>query len=527
MRLIIKGIYPAFVAFALLASCQKQAEPVVLDTAGERYIRFSAEAPDVDLQTKVDITQTSTLNSSGFRVTATTGSAGSESNAWNSVLFTKGSTYFEGGKPWPSSDLGYHFYASSNAITFNAAGCRVTATNTADVVCAYLPSPTYSETNALTFKHIFARIGNFTITAEEGHTITNVHATIVPKTGGTYNIRTGDGQTDGTGWSGLTTGSATELANTTPGTKANDLYLVPGTYDITFSWTATKGDYSDNLSHTVTGVSVVGGKVNSFSAGLTGGARPIQFTATVTDWGASTLAMGQVDTGIPADFGGLMIAPSNLFYDGSSFYMPYDDWNHSSYSSSLYGKVSGSSFFNWVEVGSYFDSSGSSFTSSKTSINNANRISYGGYSDWRVPTKAECDIIMTTSPGVRTGSTVNGNANMHWVRVNAGGISGLLIFPDGKTITGASVSNMDSSGSSPSSITASDLDDYLSQGCAFLEAKYYYNGSSWVSYGEYWSATQSNASNSYVINVQSYGVDVSSQAKTTNYCYVRLVRNAF
>ena len=280
----MKKIYNMMAVLALVtglaASCQKAPE-----VPQDRKIRFSMEAPEVSLETKATVVTTTTINTNGFNVSATTGSAGSESSAWNSVAFTKNGTYFESSKLWPSTDPSYHFYASNNAITFAAAGSTVSASNSTDVVCAYIASPTYESPNSLTFKHIFARIGNFTVTAVDGYTITNVHAKITPKVSGTYNIRTGNGQTNGTGWSSTSNGSQTELANTTPGTKSNDLYLVPGNYDIAFTWTASKDDYTANLSKTVTGVSIVGGKVNTITAGLTGDAETIQFTATVTEWG--------------------------------------------------------------------------------------------------------------------------------------------------------------------------------------------------------------------------------------------------
>ena len=291
MHLILAA---AMTAMTVL-SCQKNGSDMTIVPTGDGVIRFTVEAPDVDLQTKATVVTTSTIETNGFNCSAATGAAGAFVSAWNNVSFSKGSTYYEGGKFWPSSDPSYKFFASNATLTHNIYGCTVAATNATDVVCAYLASPTYETPNALSFSHIFARIGNFTVTAVDGYTITNVHATITPNTGGTYNIATGNGQTNGTGWSSLTTGSATDLANSTPGTKANDLYLVPGTYSIAFSWTASKDDYVANLSKTVTGVSIVGGKVNAITAGLTGDASAIQFTVSVADWGAGTVAIGTVE----------------------------------------------------------------------------------------------------------------------------------------------------------------------------------------------------------------------------------------
>lgn len=166
-----------------------------------RQVGLSSEL-DVTVATKATEVTGSTLNSGGFNVSATTGSAGSESSAWNNVAFSKVGDYFVGtgsGKWWPTSDPGYHFYASNTDLTFAAGGTTVAAINEADVVCAYLASPTYNSTNTLTFEHIFARITDVTLTAVEGYTITGVSVYVTPKTGGTYNLRTGAGRSDGTG----------------------------------------------------------------------------------------------------------------------------------------------------------------------------------------------------------------------------------------------------------------------------------------------------------------------------------------
>ena len=276
----------------LLASCAKEGPVVPAQSPEgipEGMIAFAAETPDVvDFQTRASVVNTSSLNGSGFYASATKGSAGSETSVWTSTSFTKGTTYFTGNKYWNKSNIGYHFYASSRPLTFNASGTTVAATNDYDVVCAYLASPNYRLPNTLTFQHIFARIGNVTVTAASGYTISNVSMTVVPKTGGTYNLRTG-------AWSSVTTGSSTQLANSTPGTKSNDLYLVPGEYDIVMSWTATKGNYSQSFSKTYTGQSIVGGKVNAITAEFTGDARDVRFLVNVSNWNNSAVALGEYD----------------------------------------------------------------------------------------------------------------------------------------------------------------------------------------------------------------------------------------
>ena len=286
----------------VLLSCQKGVQDypdVPVNGEGLRAIVFDAGGPAIvsEVTTKASVVNATTLNSSGFKVTATKGSAGSETlvSTFSNVAFTKGTTYFEGGKWWPSSNPSYHFYAANSDITFAAAGSTVAATNATDVVCAYMPSPTYLSPNTLSFEHIFARLGNVTVTAVDGYTITGVTVSITPKTGGTYNMRTGNGQVDGTGWSSTTNGSATGIANATPGTKSNDIYLVPGSYNLTIGWTATKDDYTYTFSGRTVSVALQAGKVNSISLGLTGDATKIQFSVSVSAWGSNAIDAGTVE----------------------------------------------------------------------------------------------------------------------------------------------------------------------------------------------------------------------------------------
>ena len=193
--------------------------------------------PDLHDGTKADVTSLSTFN-----LVCMTGSAGNESQVW-ALSGTTGST----GKYWPDSNPSYRFAASNASITFNAAGCTVAATNATDVVVSYLASPAYKTTNTLQFKHVFGQIADVTVSPSSGFTasdITGVSISIVPKTGGTYNIRTD-------AWSDVTTGTATSIANSTPGTKSNALMLVPGKYAVSVAWNAKGSAKTDELEVTV------------------------------------------------------------------------------------------------------------------------------------------------------------------------------------------------------------------------------------------------------------------------------------
>lgn len=507
---------------SVLAAVALSCSRLPVDTLPEGLIAFRQEGfPlfNASVQTKATVVDESTLNTSGFNVSCTTGSTGSESSVWNNVAFSKSDSYFVAGgdgKWWPTTDPGYHFYGSNAALTFNADGCTVAATNATDVVCAYLPSPTYKSMNTLAFQHIFARITDVTFTAIDGYTISNISVTIVPNTGGTYNLRTGNGQTDGTGWSSLIEGSATTIANSTPGTKSNDLYLVPGSYRITASWTATKGAYSQTFSNKYCDIDVVGGKCNVITANLIGDASAIEFSVSVAAWGSNTIAIGNFPTeDPPPTFGGLMIAPAPLYYNGSAFIIKDDDWNHTSYNSK-YGLTNGSYYFYGNQT------------------RNVSGVSYGGYDDWHTPSRTEFESIISTS---RTGSTINGVSGCCFALIQLTGVThaytsspiGVLFAPDGVVFSGMSKTfnwNVKST-SGNTGVTLQQLNEYLGLGCAFLPETGCNNlGSTWYTGGGfYWSSNTSYGQEMYCLWIGESRLETSSQSYGSYYFSVRLVRN--
>ena len=277
-------------ALLSLAACKKDSlsgqGPVYTpaDELGRVPIVLGAKGEGINASVQTKATAVTSLAS--FYASATTGAAGSEASVWNSVTFS-GSSDYTGGKFWPTTDPSYHFYASNSAITFNAAGSTVAATDATDVICAYMASSSFKVKNTLTFEHIFARLGDVTVNAASGYTISGVSITITPKTGGTFNMRTGAGQTDGTGWSGTTNGSAQGIANATPGTKSNDIYLVPGTYTLTASWTASRDGYTETISGKTVDVALTGGKINTITTTLGGNAAEIILGVSINAWGSS------------------------------------------------------------------------------------------------------------------------------------------------------------------------------------------------------------------------------------------------
>lgn len=499
---------------------------------------------DCSISAEVETKTSSVTSLSSFRVSCVTGIPGSETSVWSNNVFTgnniDGYKYASSGRWWPATDPSYRFYASNALLNYSSEGATVYASNTTDVVCAYASSPSFGNRNTLSFEHIFARLGTFTVTADNGFTISNISITITPKASGIYNLRTGAGHVDGTGWSDVTTaGSASTIASAL-GSNSNDLYLIPGTYTLSASWTAEKELFREDISNMQCDVELVAGKVNVISAVLSGNTADLNVT--LSSW--NTEGRNIECMVFNPTFGGLEIAPAPLYYDGSSFTIKDDDWNHCS--TSIRGKSSGSYHFTFVELGSFFDSrgemaGGEGFTASSGDIdNNGNTVSYGGHDDWRLGTRAEWLTVTTgESPGEsRVGATVNGASGCKYALIylsgvspyhaGAGTIRGLLLFPDYSSISGATLSGYNDN--TYTNFNVSQLNTYLEQGCVFLPASGRYESSSFYYGGDraFWStATENGSTYFYNLFFYSKGFSMSgSLSKTTSYHCVRLVRDA-
>ncbi len=273
---------------------------------------------------------------------------------------------------------------------------------------------------------------------------------------------------------------------------------------------------------------------------------PINFTLTVDDWAVNTESTSsndlfdlEVETPVtaasPASFGGLQLAPGNLYYDGTDWSIDSAWDSHCTYNVA-YGVTPGtaSSFFNFQEMGALFEKA--DFTNDDDGdIENL----LDPLDGWRLPTQAESVKLVTTSSAEREGSTVNGRANTHWNLVNVTGISyagetsilGLILFPDGITITGASMDHPDAIDDEDydySDITSSELDAYLEQGCAFLPAGGYHDSNSYWgnlgSEGYYRSSTELMSEVAFILyfNKDEFYGDYD-RGKEDSFC-VRLVR---
>ena len=259
----MKKIILLTAAGLLCCACSVKDHPVLPD---DGLIRFYAEGLNTTVSTKTDAV--TSLDS--FNVIATTGTAGSETQAWEPVQFS-GNPY-SADKYWPASDPEYHFYAANANLSFSAQGCGITVADASkDIVAAYLPDPSYKNSNNLTFYHIFTRIGTIMVKSPSGYQINDVSLALSAPVSGRYNVRTG-------AW--------------TPGTSqaqslnvgSNDVYVVPGTYTLTVNYTLSKGDYTDSFSKSGS-VTLEKGKINKISTTVPeGSATEIRFSVTIDPW---------------------------------------------------------------------------------------------------------------------------------------------------------------------------------------------------------------------------------------------------
>lgn len=273
-----KSLFVLALAVASAAVACKKTAPVT-----SQEITFRMAHSPVSVSTKAS--EVTALSS--FGVTATTGVSGAEVPAWENVTFS-GWEIFTGGKWWPETDPGFRFYAANSPIALVHGEVVMQARNTTDIVTAYLPNPAYKTVNNITFQHIFARLRNVSVGVEPGYTLSNVSVSFTPKTGGIYHIAGGYGHSDGTGWTDVEDGTLQQLSEATGGNKQLDLYLVPGEYVLTASWTATKGDFSITHTNKRYVASLVGGKENDLSITLFGeesDQESAHFCVSLEQWG--------------------------------------------------------------------------------------------------------------------------------------------------------------------------------------------------------------------------------------------------
>lgn len=425
---------------------------------------FSAGGPAFSTAVSTKASVVSSLPS--FHVACTRG-VGSETSVWENTVFVSDGApvpTYRGGRFWPVNDPGYHFFASNAPLSFGADGTAATVDGSTDVVCAYLPEPAYKMKNSLSFEHIFARVGQVTVTADDSYDISDVSVTIVPKTSGTYNLRTGAGKKDGTGWSETvasagpsTIASAESIARGGSSVSMNDIYLIPGTYELTATWTAKRGEYVETFTGKTARVSLVAGEVNKLTTTLSGHAAELEFGVEITPWGKEMTDVdfplvydpskghSYIDLGLRKTVDGTVYKV--LFADVNvGAFAPEDQGDYYAFGETT--KSSGtrsSKDYNWencpFHTGSdsntgwskYIPSGKESYSVSGTTDNklvldkcdDAASTSWGGA--WRTPSPEEFCMLLNGDGTDLTQDKLS-VVSYHWVdNYNGSGVNGLLV----------------------------------------------------------------------------------------------------
>lgn len=274
----------------LAAACEKNVGPAPVKSS--REITFGvAGNRNLDIFTK-GATPVGNDNLGTLYVSAITDSGYAFQNAG---FAESGDGKWKGGKYWPVTDPTYIFAASNMSIEGSSSHPYVSVNTDTDVVVDYLTSPTFQADNTLELRHIFAQIGTVTMKAPDGYTVSDLKLRIRPIQQGFYYLDTdswtaGEPADDdvyifGTADAGVDLGvGGSETSDD------NDLWLVPGDYTLTATYTISIDAFSETKTATAT-VTFAQGYNNHI--GLSSGAaniptpgdiQELSFTVNVTAW---------------------------------------------------------------------------------------------------------------------------------------------------------------------------------------------------------------------------------------------------
>lgn len=291
----------SLIALLAAVACNKVDIPVAADYDSNEIV-FTTKDPKTR---GTNVSEVTSANLTTFNVVATSGTS-THTLIWDNGVFS-GSPggNFTGGKYWPAEEVSWNFYASNAALTFSASGTTVAIANAdTDVVVAKKESASYMTINSLTFEHILCQVGTVEMKAPEGYTVSNLRVSLEPIYSGTYNIKAGSWARGSASAAVFVFGTATaglDIATAGGAVKStdNDLWLVPGNYTLTATYTISKGDFSKEYSKNAV-VTLVQGQNNNFILPDTDGdgqnddsnipdpsndVKDIVFSIEVTPWG--------------------------------------------------------------------------------------------------------------------------------------------------------------------------------------------------------------------------------------------------
>lgn len=261
-------------AALLLNACSKE-DNSDFSNGGRIVFNVSGDLPATSAETKTTAVKTVPQT---LQWSATTGTPGSsEQNKTSSTSSSVSSGKLVTDMYQTASPTTYNYYlTNAPAITFSSGGSTIQADNGTDIVVGKASSSSTSVPVSL--EHIFARTGSLNYTTSvSGYTVSSVSWKLQSKAGtstgtsGTYNMAKET-------WSGTSALSSTTISS------SSDLYLIPGTYTLSVSYTATIGDNTKSYSKSAD-ITLLTGKINNISASLpVDTISPISFTISITDW---------------------------------------------------------------------------------------------------------------------------------------------------------------------------------------------------------------------------------------------------
>ena len=274
----VKALILAALSAPVLFSCNKEMSPASADS---REIVFIAEGDGIGVDVETKTTALAAVPSSLY-LERTTGTWKSETAKDASASKTVSTGAIATGWYQTVPATAYNYYVSNKQITFAAGGSTIAPTNDTDVIAGCTQAATTSTTPSATMEHVYARTGSLTCNTQSGYSISGVSWKIQSNSGGgttgTYNIAT-------KAWSGVTALSETAF------TSSSDLYLVPGSYKITVTYTLTLGAYSETFTKSGN-VTLTAGKINNISCTAIGGnAQSISLTVSLTAWSSQSVTL--------------------------------------------------------------------------------------------------------------------------------------------------------------------------------------------------------------------------------------------
>ena len=308
---INKYVIMAGAALLALGACNKQEVAGVSEMDGQiKFLLDGDFSATVETRADPSIVYGASGNKSkpdNIYVAAAYGSSPStNSPGFTSTQFSvSGTNPYTGGKYWAAqSSNSYTFYASTKAVTYSSGSASITPSATIADDLYGTATASYSGTSyptngavSMTMHHIYARIGFCNVSAPANYTISNLSVTVVPKlptanarfTFSTSNSGVGSWSTTASHYSD---GSAVTLCTATGITTDQHVWLVPGTYTLTFSYTISRDGYSETFSGSTAktaSVSIQQGVVNNITATLpSGNDSEININVTVDDWTSTT-----------------------------------------------------------------------------------------------------------------------------------------------------------------------------------------------------------------------------------------------